>query len=74
MYFLLECALIVLFAVGMGTGLFLAVAMAVVLKAGWEIAVTKSQPMTLRAGAQLREKLGLLHLIEIHNDGNCLNP
>jgi hypothetical protein len=73
-YILVECAVIVMLAVGVGTGLFLAAAMAVILKAGWRVAATRSRPLTSRARAQLREKLSVLHLAEIQIRTNWLNP
>lgn len=74
MYFLLECAVVVVFTVGIGTALFLAVAMTLILKAGWNIAATKSRPLTSRAKAQLLQKLRVLHLAEIPSRTNWLNP
>ena len=73
-YILLECAVIVMLTVGIGTGLFLAAALTVILKAGWRVAATRSRPLTLRARSQLPEKLSVLHLAEIQIRTNWLNP
>ena len=74
MYILLECAVIVMLTVGIGTGLFLAAALTVILRAGWRVAATRSRPLTLRARSQLPEKLSVLHLAEIQIRTNWLNP
>lgn len=57
MYTLLECLTITGFVVAIGAGAFLAVALAVLLKAGVRVVVTKSQPLASRAQTELREKL-----------------
>ena len=64
MYPVLESLIVVASIICVGTGLFLAAAMGVILKAGWKPAATLSRPMTSKAKAQLRNKLNVLHLVD----------
>jgi len=57
MYTLLECFIIAGFTCFVGAGLFLAVAMVMLLKAGVRVVITKSLPVAARASMELGKKL-----------------
>jgi len=71
MYPWLECLIVAAVAICVGTGVFLAAAMVLILRAGWSVAVTRSLPLPAKAQSQLREKLSALHLVEAPEGVKC---
>jgi hypothetical protein len=70
MYTLVECFIIAGFTVFVGAGLFLAVAMVVLLKAGVRVVVEKSLPLATHASTDLRKKLDTSPLAQAAGQGD----